>query len=61
MEQLTSYMTIRVPEYVVRDLRAFLDECGIRDSMTDQIDELRYMVMMDKIISKGIDAVKESH
>lgn len=61
MEQLTSYMTIRVPEYVVRDLRVFLDECGIRDSMTDQIDELRYMVMMDKIISKGIDAVREGH
>ena len=34
---------------------------GIANMFKNEADELRYMVMMDKIISKGIDAVKEGH
>ena len=59
MEQLTEYMSIRIPAYVAKDLMAFLGEHGIRDSIKDEVDALRYMVMMDMIISKGIEAVKE--
>ena len=61
MEQLTEFATIRIPRYVARDLAVFLDECGIADMFKNEADELRYMVMMDRIISKGIDAVKEDH
>ena len=59
MALLTKFAYVRIPEYVAKDLTAFLIEQGIRDSYKDEVDELRYMVMMDKIISKGIDAVKE--
>ena len=62
MEQLAEYITIRIPSYVARDLAVFLDEQGIATNMfKNESDELRYMVMMDRIISKGIDAVKGSH
>lgn len=60
MVQLTEFAYVRIPEYIAKDLVAFLDEQGIHDSYKDEVDELRYMVMMDKIISKGIDSVKES-
>ena len=59
MALLTKFAYVRIPEYVAKDLMAFLDEQGIHDSYKDEVDELRYMVMMDKIISKGIDAVEE--
>lgn len=59
MAQLTEFVNIRIPKYIAKDLMAFLDEQGIHDSYKDEVDELRYMVMMDKIISKGIDSVKE--
>ena len=59
MEQLTEYVSIHIPKYIAKDLMAFLDEQGIHDSYKDEVDELRYMVMMDKIISKGIDSVKD--
>lgn len=59
MEQLAEYVTIRIPRYVARDLAVFLDENGIANMFKNEADELRYMVMMDMIISKGIDAVKE--
>lgn len=60
MAQLTEFAYVRIPEYTAKDLMAFLDGQGIHDSYKDEVDELRYMIMMDKIISKGIDAVKES-
>ena len=59
MAQLTEFVNIRIPKYIAKDLMAFLDEQGIHDSYKDEVDELRYMVMMDKIISKGIDSVKD--
>ena len=61
MEQLAEYVNIRIPRYVARDLAVFLDERGIANMFKNEADELRYMVIMDKIISKGIDAVKEGH
>ena len=60
MAQLTEYVNIRIPEHIAKDLMAFLDEQGVTQTFQNEADELRYMVMMDKIISKGIDAVKES-
>lgn len=59
MELLSEYVTIRIPRYVARDLAVFLNENGIANMFKNEADELRYMVMMDMIISKGIDAVKE--
>ena len=59
MEQLAEYVTIRIPRYVARDLAVFLDEQGIANMFKNEADELRYMITMDKIISKGIEAVKE--
>ena len=61
MEQLAEYVTIRIPRYVAMDLAVFLDEQGIANMFKNEADELRYMVMMDRIISKGIDSVKGSH
>lgn len=60
MAQLTEYVNIRIPEYIAKDLMAFLGEQKIVQTFQNEVDELRYMVMMDKIISKGIDSVKES-
>ena len=59
MEQLTEYVNIHIPKYIAKDLMAFLDEQGVTQTFQNEVDELRYMVMMDKIISKGIDSVKE--
>lgn len=59
MEQLTEYVSIRIPKYIAKDLMAFLDEQGVTQTFQNEVDELRYMVMMDKIISKGIDSVKD--
>lgn len=59
MAQLTEFVNIRIPKYIAKDLMAFLDEQEIVQTFQNEADELRYMVMMDKIISKGIDSVKE--